>query len=80
MAREDWIVAALILGGIAFVGVVSWAVSKRGGSKPAREGIRLKRVARPKIVLRNVERVKTIRDREGRLMELEIHREVKRVE
>jgi len=80
LARDDWIVAALLLGGIALIGIVAWAVSKRGGSKPSREGIRLRRVAESRVVLRNVERVKIIRDREGRLMELEIHREVKTVE
>jgi len=78
MAREDWIVAALIGIGIAFVGIVAWAVSRPKESKPSSEGIRLRRVAKPKIVLRNVERVKVIRDRDGGLQELEIHREVRR--
>lgn len=78
MARqEDWFAVALVLGVFAFVGLVAWA-TKRKGSKPTSEGIRLKRVGQSKIVLRNVERVKAIRDHEGRLQELEIHREVRR--
>ena len=77
-SREDLIVAGLIIGGIALVGIVAWAVTKRGGS-PRRE-FRLKRVSEPKLVLKNLETTKVIRDQEGNIVALEVHREVKRVD
>jgi len=65
-SREDWIVIGLVLGALALVGI-GYLISK----KPSPQRIQLKRV-----VLRNEERVKLIRDREGNLDELVIHREV----
>jgi len=74
--REDWIAAALILGVFAFVGLLAWA-SKRRQSKPSRGEVRLKRVTEPRVVLKNVERSKIIRDWEGNIVALEVHREVR---
>ena len=67
-SRDDWIVIGLVLGALAVLGVTVWVLRKK--SSPQR--LQLKRV-----VLRNEERVKMIRDREGNLKELVIHREVR---
>ena len=67
-SRDDWIVIGLVLGALAVLGVTVWVLRKK--SSPQR--LQLKRV-----VLRNEERVKVERDREGNLKELVIHREVR---
>ena len=67
-SRDDWIVIGLVLGALAIVGIGYFVLKKK--SSPQR--LQLKRV-----VLRNEERVKIERDREGNLSELVIHREVR---
>ena len=66
-SRDDWIVIGLVLGALAIVGIGIFVLRKK--ASPQR--LQLKRV-----VLRNEERVKIERDREGNLSELVIHREV----
>ena len=67
--------AGVILGGLVLVGVLAWAFKKRGSPQ-----LRLKRLTEPKIVLRNLERREIVRDWEGNIKEIVIHREVERVE
>ena len=71
-SRDDWIVIGLILGVVAVIGVTVWVLRKK--ASPQR--IQLKKVSEGRVVLRNEERVKLIRDREGNLSEMVIHREV----
>lgn len=74
MSREDWIALAVVLGAVASVGIAVYVLSRRKAS-PKR--VQLKRINEGRVVLRNLERVKMIRDREGNLSEMEIHREVR---
>jgi len=70
--REEWVVIGLLLGAVAVVGIAVLVLRK----KPSPQRIQLKKVSEGRVVLRNLERVKLIRDREGNLSEMEIHREV----
>lgn len=74
MAKEEWIVAGAILGGIVLVGVLVWAFKKRGS--PSRREFRLVKVGQGKPVLRNKQVIKVIRDQEGSIQEFEIHRKI----
>jgi len=69
--REDWVVAGLLIGAVAFLGVVVYLSRKKAGQR-----IALKKIGEKRIVLRNLERVEMVRDREGNLKEMIIHREV----
>jgi len=71
-SRDEWIVIGLILGAAAVIGIGILVLRKK--ASPQR--LQLKRVGEGKVVLRNLERVKVERDREGNLKELVIHREV----
>ena len=71
-SRDDWIVIGLILGAVAILGIGIFVLRKK--SSPQR--IQLRKVSEGRVVLRNEERVKLIRDREGNLSEMVIHREV----
>jgi len=71
--REEWIIIGLVLGAVAFVGAVFY-LSKR---KASPQRIQLKRVNQPQVVLKNLERRKILRDREGNIKEIIIEREVK---
>jgi len=75
--RDDWIIAGVILGGLFLVGVLAWALKKHGS--PRRE-FKLRRVTEPHVILKNIERRKVIRDKEGNLKEIIITREVKSFE
>jgi len=74
-SKEDWVAIGLILGAVVVVGVAVLVLRKK--SSPKR--IQLKRV-QPQVVFKNLERRKIIRDRDGNIKEIEIHREVKRFE
>jgi len=74
--------AIIALGmGLGFGGLLAIAayfLSKPiGGSSPAPTRLVLSK-PEGSVVLSNLERVRTIRDDEGRLVELEIHREIRR--
>ena len=75
MKTGDLIALGLIIGAFATVGVLAWFFKKRGSPQ-----LKLRRLTEPKIVLRNLERREIIRDREGNIKEIVIHREVERVE
>lgn len=66
MEKQDWIVAGVIVGVLAAVGITIFVLSRKKSS-----GYTLK-----KVVLRNLERQEIIRDREGNIKEIIIHREV----
>lgn len=72
MEKSDWIVIGLVLGAVAVVGVAFFVLRK----KPAGQKIQLKKVGERQVIMRNEERVRMERDREGNLKELVIHREV----
>jgi len=74
--KEDWIAVGLILGAVAVVGIAFYVLSRK---KASAQRIQLKRV-RPRVVLRNLERREYLRDREGNLKAIVIHREVKQVD
>jgi len=71
--REEWAIIGLILGAVAVVGIAVWVLRKK--TSPQR--IQLRKVGESKVVLRNLERRKVIRDREGNIQEIIIEREVK---
>jgi len=73
--RDDYIVAGLIVGVVAVLGISIFVLSKRKSS-PRR--IQLKRVNEPRVVYENVERREIERDKEGNLKAIVIHREVRR--
>jgi len=70
--RDEWIAIGLLLGAVAVVGIAVLVLRK----KPSAQRIQLKRISEKRVVLRNLERVKVERDRDGNLSELVIHREV----
>ena len=74
-SRDDWIIIGLVLGVVAVIGVTVWVLRKK--ASPQR--LQLKRLSEPKVVMRNLEEREIIRDREGNLKKIVIHREVKRV-
>lgn len=71
-SREEWVVGGIIVAVLAALGITIFVLSRR---KPS-SGYTLRRVERQP-VLTNLERVKLVRDREGYLTELIIHREVR---
>mgnify|MGYP001616691424 CR=1 FL=1 len=73
-SRDEWIVIGLVLGALAIVGVGIFVLKKK--SSPQR--IQLKKIGEGRVVLRNLETTKVIRDREGNIISLEVHREVAR--
>lgn len=75
VSRDDWIALAVVLGVVASVGIAVYVLSRRKSS-PKR--VQLKRVGEKRVVLRNVERAKVLRDSEGNLSEIVIHREVEK--
>jgi len=72
----DWKVIGLVLGFSALAGLIGLALSAGSPESAPQAASEFTKSAKSNVVLRNVERVKAIRDRDGRLVELEIHREV----
>lgn len=75
-SREDWIVGGIIAAILAALGIsLTYYVLVR---KKKAEAYTLRRIshAERQPILTNLERVKLIRDREGNLKELVIHREI----
>ena len=70
-SRNDWIIGGIIVAALAAVGITLYLTRK----KPA-EGYHLKRIGVGQPILTNLERVKLIRNRDGSLSELVIHRTV----
>jgi hypothetical protein len=70
-SREEWIAGGIIAAVLAGLGITLFVVLKRKKSS----GYTLRRVDRQPI-LTNFERVKLVRNREGYLDELVIHREI----
>jgi hypothetical protein len=78
--REDWIGLAVLLGGLALIGLIFLLGRPKASSEtpcPTCGGGRLVKVSDGRVLLRNKEVRKLIRDSEGRLVAIEIHREVK---
>ena len=71
-SREDWIVGGIVVAVLAALGITLFVLSRK---KPS-SGYTLRKIERQP-VLTNLERVKLVRDREGNLSELIIHREVR---
>lgn len=70
----DWKIVGLVLGFSALTGIMGLVMG--APHSPSSEAAASASSPKSNVVLRNVERVKAIRDRDGRLVELEIHREV----
>jgi DNA-directed RNA polymerase subunit RPC12/RpoP len=78
--REEWIGLAILLGAIAVIGLAILVFKPKGSYEnpcPTCGSSRLVKVREGKVILRNREIRKLIRDAEGRLVAIEIHREVK---
>jgi len=73
--RDDWIVAGLVLGVVAVLGISIFVLSKRKSS-PRRIQLKPRVVEQPRTVLKNIERREIIRDKEGNIKEIIIHRNV----
>jgi hypothetical protein len=78
--REDWIGLAVLLGGLAVLGLIFLFGKPKASSEslcPTCGSGKLVKVKAGRVLLRNKEVRKLIRDREGRLVGIEIHREVR---
>lgn len=70
-SKEDWIVGGVIVAVLAVLGITVYVVSKKKSS-----GYALKKISSGQPILSNYERVQMVRDREGNLSEMIIHREI----
>jgi len=70
--REEWAVIGLLLGAVAVVGIAVLVLRKK--ASPQR--IQLKKVGEGRVVLHNLEEREVVRDREGNLKKIIIHRKV----
>lgn len=71
--RDAWIVIGLVLGAVAVVGVAVWVLRKK--TNPQR--LQLKKVSEGRVVFKNLEEREIIRDRDGNIKKIVIHRELK---
>lgn len=79
-SKTEWAVAGIIIATLAGIGIALYLTRK-----PAGQGLSLKRIQsqpqpqtiqEPKVVLQNEERAELIRDSDGNLTEIVIHRKV----
>ena len=63
----------LVLGAVAVVGVAVWVLRKK--TNPQR--LQLKKVSEGRVVFKNLEEREIIRDRDGNIKKIVIHRELK---
>jgi hypothetical protein len=72
-SKEDWIIAGVIVAVLAALGITIYVLHLR---KVSGRQIQLKKVGNGRTVMSNYERVDMVRDHNGNLSHLIIHREV----